>query len=133
MIEDKRAVKNAKQREYRKMNGDIHTKRYEKTVSGFLMRLYRNMKSRVRGIQKGDKSYWRDKELVDKVAFYEWAENHPRFIELYEEYINSGYVRNLAPSVDRLDSSIGYTFSNMEWVSSRENCARSAKLRWSAA
>ena len=121
---------NSWQKEYRKKTNNIHTKLYEKSPSGFLMRLYRNMKSRVAGIQKKDKPYWVGKDLVDKESFYQWASDHPKFKELYEEYVSSGYVRNLAPSVDRVDSSEGYTFSNMEWVTSRENCSRSAKLRW---
>lgn len=125
-----REKRNAWQREYRKKNGSIHTKVYEKTPSGFLMRLYRNMKSRISGIQKPDKDYWVGKELFDKGAFYEWALNHPKFIELFEEYREQGYPRKLAPSIDRIDSNIGYTFNNVEWVTMLENSIRGTKKRY---
>ena len=39
--------KNEKQRLSRKLNNNLHTKKYEKTKKGFLVRLYRNMLSRV--------------------------------------------------------------------------------------
>jgi len=42
-----REEKNEKQRRLRDANGNYYTKKYEKTPKGFLMRLYRNMKSRI--------------------------------------------------------------------------------------
>ena len=41
-----------KQRERRKRTGNATIKKYEKSPKGFLMRLYRNMQSRVTGVQK---------------------------------------------------------------------------------
>jgi len=41
------------QREYRKANGNASTKKYERTKKGKLMRTYRNMESRAKGIVKG--------------------------------------------------------------------------------
>ena len=42
--------------------------RYEKTPKGFLMRLYRNMKSRVKGVQQAKHHLYEHCELLRKVA-----------------------------------------------------------------
>lgn len=119
----------ARQREYRKLTGDIHTKRYEKSPKGFLMRLYRNMKSRIEGVQKTKHHLYIGKPLIDKAAFYEWAINNPDFDSLYNSYVAAGFERKLAPSVDRKDSTKGYELSNMEWVTMSENSRRGSLAR----
>lgn len=117
------------QKAYRKANGNLHTKKYEKTPNGFLMRLYRNMKSRVEGIQWKKKHLYEGKELIPKEEFYDWALSHPKFWELFREYEQSQYDRKLAPSPDRVDSTKGYLPDNMEWVTMVENSRRGAVSR----
>ena len=114
------------QREYRKKNNNHHTKVYEKTEKGFLMRLYRNMKSRIDGVQKVKHHLYDGKPLLDKQEFYEWAVGNPEFNQLYINYKESNYSCELAPSVDRVDSSKGYVLDNMEWVTMSENSRRGA-------
>jgi hypothetical protein len=101
-------------------------KQYEKTPKGFLMRLYRNMYARVSGLQKNRAHLYVGKCLLDKQDFYSWAENHPRFLNLFTSYQLSGYSRKQAPSVDRINPDIGYKLSNMEWVTQSENSRRAA-------
>lgn len=119
----------AYQRWYRYQNNDSCTKKYEKTPKGFLMRLYRNMKSRIEGVQKIKHHLYSGKALIDKDAFYLWAVNNPDFVSLYADYVASGFERKLAPSVDRKDSTKGYELSNMEWVTMSENSRRGAIAR----
>lgn len=116
--------KNAKQREYRKDNQNSCTKAYEKTINGFLMRMYRNMQSRVMGIQKPKAHLYVGKDLLSRESFYSWAKNNESFYKLWDVYISAGYERKLAPTVDRVDSDKGYTLDNMEWVSHSENSRR---------
>ena len=119
------------QKEYRQKNDNIHTKVYEKTIKGFLMRLYRNMQSRIDGVQKEKYKLYRGKELLDRESFYWWALGSPEFYQLFGEYKASGYERALAPSVDRVDSRQGYNINNMEWVTMSENSRRGAVSRHS--
>lgn len=112
----------------RKLDPDVD-KRYEKTPKGFLVRLYRNMKSRIEGIQKAKFHLYEGKSLLDKEKFYEWAESHPKFMELYNYYVASSYNRKLAPSVDRINPDKGYRLDNMEWVTMSENSRRSSITR----
>jgi len=114
----------ARQREQRKLNGNSHTKKYEKTVNGFLMRLYRNMQSRVTGVQKAKFHLYEGKRLLNREDFYNWAKSSTKFHILFNEWEKSGYERKLSPSVDRIDSSRGYEMDNMEWVTHSENSRR---------
>lgn len=112
------------QREYRKRTNNAHTKRYEKTPKGFLMRAYRNMQSRVEGIQK--QGSWTGKEILPRQDFYDWALDHPEFRRLFRQYEKSGYEQRLAPSPNRIDPRRGYTLDNMEWVTHSVNSALSS-------
>lgn len=119
-----------RQRQRRKANGNQDTKKYEKTIDGFLMRLYRNMKSRVTGVQKQKFHLYQDKELISKEEFYEWAKCSPMFYCLFYQYRDNGFERKQAPSVDRLDSSKGYTLENMQWVTMSVNSKRGCDSRY---
>ena len=116
----------AYQREYRRKNNNIHTKNYEKTHRGFLMRLYRNMQSRIEGVQVAKHHLYRGKELLSRNEFYDWAMQSDDFFRLFAEYEHNDYDRKLAPSVDRVNSARGYSTDNMEWVTHSENSRRGA-------
>jgi len=113
-----------KQRQKRKAEGNATTHRYEKTKSGFLMRLYRNMTSRVTGVQASKHHLYEGKPLIEKDLFYAWARSSGEFHRLFETWEKSGHDRKLCPSVDRVDSSQGYLLWNMEWVTHSENSRR---------
>lgn len=114
----------ARQRQHRKKTGNINTKIYEKTPKGFLMRSYRNMQSRVTGVQKQKFHLYKGKELLERDLFYSWSLNSDTFNKLFKEWEQSGYERKLTPSVDRIDSNKGYVLGNMEWVTHSENSRR---------
>ena len=118
-----RAKINERQRELRQLNNNAYTKRYEKTHKGFLVRLYRNMQSRIDGVHKGKSHLYKGKEILPREDFYAWAfhGSERQFFNMFEEYEKSGYDRKLAPTVDRIDSSKGYTLDNMRWLTHSEN------------
>lgn len=119
-----REQRNLRQRISRKENGNVSTKKYEKTPNGFLMRAYRNMKSRTSGIQKLKYHLYKGKELFDKETFYTWSKNSDTFHTLFQKWQDSGYSRKLTPSVDRVDSSQGYKLENVVWTTHSENSRR---------
>lgn len=116
----------ANQRQRRKDNGNAYTLKYERTKPGKLMRIYRNMKSRIEGVQWHKAHLYRDMALIGKQHFYIWANASKDFHRLFDEWVESGYQRKLAPSVDRKDSDRGYEIGNMEWVTHSENSRRGA-------
>lgn len=96
------------------------TKIYEKTEKGFLMRVYRNMKSRIKGIQKTKFHLYKGKSLLSKETFYDWSKTS-NFSTLFTVYVKSDYQMKLAPSIDRIDASLGYEIGNIRWVTHSEN------------
>lgn len=111
-----RECSNRKQRECRRANGDAETKRYEKTFNGYLMRTYRNMTSRVKGILKKKAHLYEGLEILDKDTFYSWSKENEDYKNLYQAWVESGYEHRLAPSIDRVDSSGGYVMGNIRWL-----------------
>lgn len=116
-------------REYRARTNNAATKKYEKTKNGFLMRTYRNMKSRVTGVQTKKAHLYEGKELLEKQDFYKWSLANNSFHNLFELWEASNYNRKLTPSINRIDAELGYVFGNMEWITHSENSRRTS--RWS--
>lgn len=117
------------QRERRKANNNLYTKKYEKTPHGFLMRMYRNMKSRITGVQYKKAHLYSGKDILSKEEFYEWAHSSPVFLSMFEQYTQSNFNQKLAPTVDRIESSKGYTTDNMQWLTHSENSQKGAYSR----
>ena len=120
---------NLYQRDKREANSGLYTKKYEKTKKGFIVRLYRNMKSRIEGVQKLKHHLYKGKCLMSKEDFYSWAITSKKFHTLFKHYKDSGYLHRLAPSVDRIDSKVGYRVDNIEWVTQAVNSARSTRKK----
>lgn len=95
--------------------------RYEKSPNGYLMRKYRNMLSRIRGVQKKKAHLYKGKTILPKHEFYDWALTHPDFKSLFAAYKRSNRKRKYAPTVNRIDSKRGYELGNMEWLTHSEN------------
>lgn len=88
----------------------------------FLGRLYTNMQSRVRGVQKNRIHLYLGKPILTRKEFYEWANGKEEFHTLFETYSNNGFKRMESPSVDRIKTDGGYTIGNMRFITTRENC-----------
>ena len=87
---------------------------YRKSIEGIITQTYSHQKEC--SINRGHlpPTYTRA-ELKD------WLLAQPHFIPLYNAWVESGYVKNLKPSVDRINDSIGYTFENIQLVTFGEN------------
>jgi hypothetical protein len=118
-----RTCDNAYMRERRRRTEDSATKRYEKTLNGFLMRAYRNMKSRIAGIQSKKAHLYAGKSLMSREDFYAWSQGNEDFLRLFTAWVVSGYERRISPSVDRIDATRGYEIGNIRWVTFSENCS----------
>lgn len=115
------------QRETRRKDGNKDTRKYEKTISGFLMRTHRNMRSRVSGIQHFKAHLYKGLEVLSRKDFYEWAKANKDFQRLYRQWVATGYDRKLTPSINRIDTTKGYVPGNMEWLTHSMNSALGAK------
>jgi hypothetical protein len=90
------------------------------------------MKSRVLGIQMRKAHLYVGLDLMPKSTFYSWALGCAEFHKLYAAWESSGFLRDLCPSVDRIDSSLGYTLDNVQWLTHSENSRKATIERWSA-
>lgn len=118
-----------RQREARKRTGNAITKRYEKTVNGFLMRTYRNMQSRVTGVQKKKAHLYKGLPLMSRKEFYSWAKADKVFTSLFSLWTALDYPRGLTPSINRIDSNKGYIAENVEWITHSQNSQLGAMSR----
>jgi len=51
----------------------------------------------------------------------EWVLNQPIYLKLYTNWKNSNFNTDLAPSLDRVNSNLPYSFNNLQIVSWKEN------------
>lgn len=86
------------------------------------------MQTRVRDTST-DKPYWRNKPLMSREDFYEWALENDQFKALFQRYLDHGCPRKLAPSVDRIDPERGYVIGNVQWLTQSENSKKGTNTR----
>ncbi len=96
---------------------------YERrTPQGFVMRTYRNMQSRIVGIQKKKAHLYQGLALLPRPVFYAWTlADDSDFWPLWTAWHESGRSRRLSPSIDRINPDAGYTLDNMRWITHSEN------------
>lgn len=80
------------------------------------MRSYRNMTSRVTGVQKKKAHLYQGLPILPKADFYTWAKSNPDFWRLYRLWVKSGHMRKLTPSINRIDPDEGYVLGNIEFL-----------------
>lgn len=88
---------------------------------------YSMMKQAVEGRSVHPRSC-RGKELCAKTEFILWCrKNISEFKRLHREYVESGFDKKKAPSVDRINPNRGYSLDNIQWLSLSDNCKRKSK------
>lgn len=97
--------------------------RYRRSIRGRIKTTFSHMKKRVRGKGKSGHLY-RGLPIVTAVRFYGWSIDNKDFLRLHKEWADSGYDHLKGPSIDRLDTSKGYTLDNIRWVTVLENISR---------
>lgn len=110
-----------RQKNYRKKTNNSNTKIYEKTFKGFLVRTYRNMKSRVTGIQKKKAHIYLGLEILSKEEFYKFSINNEAYKNLYINWKQKEHNRKLTPSINRINPDLVYILDNIEWITHSDN------------
>lgn len=91
-----------------------YLKQYRRTKEGVAITIY----SHQRG---SSKKRGHEVPTYSKDDLREWLFNQEKFHYLFENWERSGYLKALKPSVDRIDDSIGYTMTNIQLMTWREN------------
>lgn len=102
---------------------------YYQTFTGRLVRTYGHMQKRTK---KGDCNHpelYLGKYLLPRERFYQWARRSSRYKKLFNTWKNAGFPLLLTPTIDRKNSNRGYHVDNIQWLTFKDNCAKSAKVR----
>lgn len=101
-------------------------KRQRYSLRRIVSHRYALMKARVEG--RATRRYnVEGKELLSQDQFYEWAMKNRTLHELYRTWFDSDFDRHLAPSIDRVDNSRGYSLDNIQWLSLEANTSKGVK------
>lgn len=102
-------------------------KRYRTNPNRYLTHKYYMIRRRcTKHIPKHETYLGRDVMELD-----EWTsfcnDTMDEFMELYVQWQESGYKRAQAPSIDRINNSIGYVIGNVQWMTQSQNSQKFTK------
>lgn len=66
--------------------------------------------------------------VLSRAEWDKWAiDNMGTFLRLYEQWEHHDFDHKYAPSVDRMDNSLGYTADNIQWLTVSDNSHKYTK------
>jgi hypothetical protein len=101
------------------------TKR-ETKPSFYLGTCYSEMSRRVKTFDPLRPNYY-GKSICTKEEFFNKFLSCNIFLSLYKKWQDSGFLRRMAPSIDRINNDLGYTLDNMQFIIHTENTGKSAR------
>ncbi len=97
-----------------KASGAIYAQSHRRKKTGVVNSLYKDQRhnSKTRG---------HPQPAYTKKELKQWLYSQPLFHELYNEWVESRYLKEEKPSVDRIDDSLPYKMSNIQLMTWGEN------------
>lgn len=93
---------------------DLDVTRIIRTKTGLVSQIYTSQKHSSKKRNHAPPTY-------TKEEFEEWLFSQPNFKTIYDNWVASGYEKDLKPSVDRPDDYKGYSFDNIQLMTWKEN------------
>lgn len=87
-------------------------------IEDFIVIQYDKMQNRCAGYGRPK---YKGMELLTREEFYNWARASGELVRLFHDWNRHGHELRYRPTVDRLDTSKGYTLGNMRWITHSEN------------
>lgn len=113
----------------KKLEYDQYRNRYN--IQRIFNHKYSGIKSRCEKLTlSGKKNSVFGKKYLSKEEWIKWCyseTNYKKFIELYNNWIQSNCDRKLNPSIDRVDNKKGYIITNLQWLTQSENSSKNYK------
>ena len=97
-----------------------YNKTARKTKSGVISMIYSNQK-----IHSDRRGHEYPLYTIDELR--EWLLDQPLFHELYEKWVESNYNKELKPSCDRKDDSMGYSLDRLQLMTWEKNNSKGNK------
>lgn len=87
-------------------------------LKSFIVVVYDSMRSRTNGHAH---VRYKGLEILPRETFYNWALQQEDLLVQYSYWVFGGNLRPLRPTIDRIDSKLGYTIGNIRWLTCRDN------------
>lgn len=110
-------MQSASRRLYRK----LWARNKRRTLRGFLDEKYHAMTLRVSGKPTNRYSSAVGLPIISKDTFLTWAYAQGDLVPMFEKYKQSGWERNLCPTIDRINNLKGYTIDNIQFLTMVDN------------
>lgn len=94
---------------------------YYQSAKGLITRIYANQRESCRNRKH-------QYPLYSKNELSAFLLSNKTFLSLFVDWASSGYKKNLAPSLDRIDESKTYSFDNIRIVTFEENMTTHAEM-----
>lgn len=86
-----------------------------KTIDGFINAIYSGMNYRTKGRTKKTEQY-KNKSILPRDKFVKWSKFNKDFRRLFKLWSENNYIKGLTPSINRINSYLGYDLDNIEWT-----------------
>jgi hypothetical protein len=94
--------------------GKEYLKNYYKTKDGLISKIYGHQ-------TQNSKKRGHSKPTYNKQELKDWLYSKEKFHVVFNDWVNSGYEKDLIPSIDRKNDYKGYSFSNIQITTWRVN------------
>jgi len=112
-----------------KLNSPFRKRKYQ--LKYFIRYAYNNILLRTKYSSKRPKEHkYLGMSVCDRSDFYTFAYKSKILKNLYRDWIKSGHVHKLIPTVDRIDNNKGYGLDNIQFLTLSENARKGAFERF---
>ena len=91
---------------------------YSRTKRGLISRIYNNQR-------RGSESRGHPYSSYTRIELEKWLFSQPKFHELYDNWVKSGYKKKFSPSCDRLNDYEFYSLNNIQLLTWEEHIKKS--------
>lgn len=105
--------------ENQRLRVNLWYRKYKSDINIFILTRYKMLKNKVEG--KICNSKYLGLSICTKEEFIEYASNNAELNYLFREWGKNGYKHGETPSMDRYDSSLGYTIDNIQFITMSDN------------
>ena len=94
--------------------------KYSRSIPGVITEIYKAQVAR-------STKRWKNRPEYTKQWLTSWLNSQPNFKVLFHSWEVSGYLKELKPSIDRIDNDIPYTKSNIQLMTWQDNKDKASK------
>lgn len=102
---------------------------YRRTFRGFLDQKYTAMSKRVRGKDRNCLFTVAGLPIITREQFLTWSYEQKELPALFEAYKDSNWDFKLCPTIDRIDSTKGYIFGNIQYLTQSNNSKKNKGIK----